>query len=532
MPLANEVYEHMQAGFSGLWIQSYEHTSAIAELQVMCEHNSWAFGVWDLANGLEGNDVVQPLAKVATRAKYATDQARIFTLLRDLPELTRDAEVARFLLVIRNFQLSEINKPQVVQALQAAVETGKKGLRVIRDGKSFTRNWHVAVLSPVIEVPPELDRQMVVLEHPLPTREELLAIGKDLAETWVDEEDTLDDFFSPDPADQLKLAESAAGLTEIEAENAFALSLRRKRKIDSAVVWDYKAQSLKKRGLLTIYQGKDNFDQIGGMEHFKSFSTKLLHKKTDNPLLFPRGLLLLGVPGSGKSAAVKCLGNATGRRVLELNLGALRGKFQGETEHNIIDALRVADAMQPCIILVDELEKALSGTESSGQTDGGVGSRLFGTLLSWLNDHQTDAFFVGTVNNISALPPEFSRAERFDGLFFFDFPTGTERTAIWKIYLKLYGIQKQLSDAELQELSNDWTGAEIRSCCRLAAVLDQPLKASAQNVVPISRTYGDQLKALRQWASGRCLSTSYPGLYAMCGEDSPTKAGKRNVSRN
>jgi len=224
----------------------------------------------------------------------------------------------------------------------------------------------------------------------------------------------------------------------------------------------------------------------------------------------PRGVLLLSPPGCGKSQFAKALGNETGRPTVVLDVGALLGSLVGQSESNVRAALKLADAMAPCVLFADEIEKALAGASSSGQTDSGVTARVFGSLLTWLNDHESDVFFVGTCNDASKLPPEFARAERFDGVFFLDLPAKNQREAIWDIYLGHYGLdakQAQPDDA-------NWTGAEIKSCCRLASLLDVPLIQATQNVVPVAVTAGDKIEGLRQWASGRCLSADRAGVYS------------------
>ncbi len=160
--------------------------------------------------------------------------------------------------------------------------------------------------------------------------------------------------------------------------------------------------------------------------------------------------------------------------------------------------------------MVDEIEKALSGAAGSGQTDSGVSSRMFGSLLTWLNDHTSDVFFVATCNDISKLPPEFARAERFDGVFFVDLPSKEQRQSIWDIYIPLFDLDPQ----QPRPNDKDWTGAEVRACCRLAALLDIPLTAAAQNVVPVAVTAAESVERLRSWASGRCLSADAAGIYA------------------
>jgi len=192
----------------------------------------------------------------------------------------------------------------------------------------------------------------------------------------------------------------------------------------------------------------------------------------------------------------------------------------GQSESNLRQALKVADAMAPCVLFVDELEKALAGVGGSG--DSGVATRMFGTVLTWLSDHTSDVFFVGTSNDISKLPPEFSRAERFDGVFFLDLPSAAEKDLIWQLYRRQYAVP----EGQARPDDTSWTGAEIKSCCRLAALLDVTLTQAAHHVVPVAVTAAEQVERLRGWASGRCLSASAPGVYRRDGEPA-VKPGRR-----
>jgi SpoVK/Ycf46/Vps4 family AAA+-type ATPase len=310
----------------------------------------------------------------------------------------------------------------------------------------------------------------------------------------------------------------------MEAENAYSLSLVRHGKLVPETIWDLKTQTLKKSGLLDLHRGTEKFAELGGLAALKGFCTKALAARERRSRAQPRGILLLGVAGSGKSAFCKALGNQTGRPTLILDVGALMGSLVGQTEANIRRALTIADAMAPCVLMIDEVEKALSGVASSGQTDSGVSARLFGTFLTWLSDHTSDVFVVCTSNDISKLPPEFARAERFDGVFFCDLPSTAEKATIWQIYLRAYELPKQ--DLPRTE---DWTGAEIKSCCRLAALLDVPLIEAAKQVVPVAVTAADAVEELRGWASRRCLSASTPGLYQRIGGS--VSPGGRRVAR-
>jgi SpoVK/Ycf46/Vps4 family AAA+-type ATPase len=215
-----------------------------------------------------------------------------------------------------------------------------------------------------------------------------------------------------------------------------------------------------------------------------------------------------------------------GRPTLILDVGSLLGSLVGQTEQNVRQALRIADAMAPCIVMIDEVEKALAGAASGGSGDSGVSARLFGTFLTWLSDHTSDVFVVCTSNNVSQLPPEFSRAERFDGIFFLDTPSTVEKDRIWPIHLSNYAV----AVGDKRPDDNEWTGAEIQSCCRLAAMLDLPLRDAAKNVVPIAATSAESVEKLRSWATGRCLDASRPGVFTR-GASEPTQSAGRRISR-
>ena len=249
----------------------------------------------------------------------------------------------------------------------------------------------------------------------------------------------------------------------------------------------------------------------------------MLHPARGNPLKRPRGVLLLSPPGCGKSQFCKSLGKEVGCPVLTLDVGSLMGSLVGQSEERTRKALRIIDAMSPCVAMIDEVEKAFAGMNGNG--DSGVSSRMFGQFLSWLNDHESDVFVVCTANDVSKLPPEFGRSERFDGIFFLDLPSREEKDAIWNIYLDLFEInrdQRRPDDA-------NWTGAEVKACCRLSALLDVPLVQAAQNVVPVAVTAAESVDRLRNWASGRCLSANQPGIYR-CTNGSPKS--RRRVSRD
>jgi SpoVK/Ycf46/Vps4 family AAA+-type ATPase len=297
------------------------------------------------------------------------------------------------------------------------------------------------------------------------------------------------------------------------------LSLIREEKLLPQTVWELKSAAIKKGGLLTLHRGKERFADLGGLDPLKQFSLRLFSRR--NPIATPRGFMLLGLPGVGKSFLALALGNELGLPTLTLDVGSLMGGTVGSTEQNTRTALQTLRAMAPCLCFVDELDKAFAGIAAGGQGDSGVLARLFGSLLTFLSDDTSGVFFIATANDISRLPPEMIRSERFDAIWFLDLPAASEKQKIWELYLRKF----QLAELPLPR-DVDWTGAEIRSCCRLAALMDVPLAEAAKNIVPVAVTAAESVEKLRTWAAGRCLDASRGGIYVR-GAAAPSASGRR-----
>jgi hypothetical protein len=478
--LAARVGELVHACFSGIYIETQEPDEALRELALLARRESWRLGAWDCETGLSLPDQHVTLPDLSG----VTDPLAV---LRAAGALSEGAGTT--LLVFRNLHRF-LGATEMLEALARQVASGK-----------HTRTF-IVILAPVVILPPEIEKQFIVVEHELPSREQLHEIAAAIAQG--DE--------MPDGPALAGVLDSAAGLTRYEAEGAFSLSIVRHGRLEAACVWNVKSQQLKKSGLVTIHRGEESFATLGGLDRLKQFCRQAMRPRSPSDQARrerPRGVLLLSPPGCGKSQFAKALGNETGRPTVVLDIGALLGSLVGQSESNVRAALKLADAMAPCVLFCDELEKALAGASGSGQSDSGVTSRVFGALLTWLNDHQSDVFFVGTCNDVSRLPPEFARAERFDGVFFLDLPDRQHKDRIWEICLELHG----LSPDESRPDDPGWTGAEIKACCRLARLLDVPLAVAAEHVVPVALTAHDRIEALRQWASGRCLSADRAGVY-------------------
>ena len=494
MTLSERLSEYVRAAFSGIWVQSHEHDEAVHEIGQLCRANNWTLASWDIDRGLVMNTNESESVAVA-----AADPLSAVKALNALA--TSDGTA---ILILRNFHRF-IGSAEIVQALDSAISKGKQD-------RTF-----VVILSPVVQIPIELERQFVVVEHDLPGRDQIETIARSIATEPGD---------LPEGDDLGMVLDASSGLTRAEAENAFSLSLVRHGKVVPETLWELKTGMLKKSGLLTLYRGGESFADLGGLDSLKGFTRKALSGVRKGQGVQAKGVLLLSPPGCGKSAFARSLGNETGRPTLVLDVGSLMGSLVGQTEERTRNALKIVDAMAPCILFVDEIEKALSGAQSSGQTDSGVSARMFGTILTWLSDHESDVFVVATSNDVSKLPPEFSRAERWDGTFFLDLPGQTEKDAIWAMYQQKFS----LDPAQTRPNDRDWTGAEIKSCCCLAALLDVPMIDAAQNVVPVAVTAAESVEKLRNWASGRCLSAERSGIYAR--NSGGSNLSGRNINRD
>ena len=393
MTLVNRLREYVQACFTAIWIESFEHPDALSDIAALCRDEEWRLATWDIEGGLQ-------ISGVGGDAQASDPLAA----LRALPSLVN--EDGTTLLVLQNFHRF-LQSAEIVQAVAQQAQLGKQHRTI------------VVVLSPVVQIPVELEKLFVTLQHDLPGRDELRSIAEAIA---------TEDGELPSGRDLQLVLDAASGLTRSAAESAFSLSLVRDDRITPDAVWEIKEGALKQNGTLTLHRGDDDFSSLGGLSALKAFCKRSLSSHaTVTDRARARGVMLLSPPGCGKSQFCRCLGKETGRPVLMLDVGAVMGSLIGQSEERARQALQVAEAMAPSILMIDEVEKAFAGVGGSG--DSGVAPRVFGTILTWLSDHTSDVYVVCTSNDVSQLPPEFTRAERFDGVFFIDLPSKEEKAA-------------------------------------------------------------------------------------------------------
>ena len=380
-------------------------------------------------------------------------------------------------------------------------------------------NVTVVLSQPTPLLPPELEKEVQVMEMPLPDTDDLKTLMRQAKQRY--------ELSDRDYQESSALIESALGLSTSEAQLAFskaACQFRRLTESEIPFIVKEKEQVIRKSGHLEYFHPKATLDDIGGLDNLKSWLNRRRQSFTkdarDFGLETPRGVLLLGLPGTGKSLAAKAVANAWQLPLLRLDMGKIYGGIVGQSEANIRSALQTAEALAPSILWVDEIEKGLSGMQSSGATDGGTTSRVLGTFLTWMQEKEKPVFVVATANHIAQLPPELLRKGRVDEIFFVDLPVQQDRQDIISIHLKRRKRLDDFSSAELDELasaSKGFTGAELEEAVKEAMFLafdeghqlnkDDILKA-IQATSPLSLTMAEMIKDTRAWAKGRAVAAS------------------------
>lgn len=343
------------------------------------------------------------------------------------------------------------------------------------------------VVAPFTELNDALSRYMTVVDFSFPTTEELIAKANKLAE----ELDASEDYSEEDIRN---LAIHAKGLTEFEFENALSLSFAKSGKFTLEFIKEQRQQMIKKAGTLEIFHSPVGFEGVVGLDRLKTFAKTMVESKNS------KGILLVGHPGVAKTHFAKCLGTETDRPTIVLETGRLMGSLVGQTEKLTRQAFQVINSQPQSIVFIDEIEKALSGTNSQ-TNDSSI--RQGGQILQWLNEEKEDIFVVATANDISKLPPEFLRAGRWDAIFFVDLPTQEEAKALLTHFCEKFDVAIN----EELNLAN-WTGAEIETLCRTASNMKCPLEEAQEYVQPIYKVASEKIENLRNWAQTRTINAS------------------------
>lgn len=508
MTARQKIGNYCRAGYAGLYITSYEEKRVEAELAAVAKDIGFSLYTYTITDSLVGpigavDEDGHPIKPTTFNDSDGQPLSPIGVLDMMIPKDNKTCVPEKSIILAKDYHLfiGEPN-PVLIRKMKDALESGR-----------FTSRRFV-ILGCAMKITPELEKEFTPVDFALPDREQLGVILKEIADSAG--------ILLNGNTDQVK--DAACGMTTTEAADAFALAVIESGKMDipASIVSREKCNAVKKAGLLEVIASKESIDDVGGNQGIKDWIGKRKKSFTKEAKAFglpvPRGLLMVGIPGCGKSQFARVIASVLDVPLLKLDAGKLFASLVGESERNLRSVIATAEAVAPCVLMVDEIEKGLSGSKSSGSTDGGTSARVFGTFLQWMNDKTSPVFVVATANDITQLPPEFLRKGRFDELFFVDLPDKDERGDILRIHIGKRQRKPEEFDLEsLAEQTQGFTGAELEAVVveALFSAFDKGAELSTGDLgqaisgtVPLSRTMAAQVEALRQWATGRARRAS------------------------
>lgn len=395
----------------------------------------------------------------------------------------------------------QLDKPEIISLLKYIAERN-----LYNEDYSAT----VFIASSKLRIPAELEELITVIDMPLPSVSEIKNIMTDFIDDLMIE-------VSDDVVNEIAL--SLKGLNKFQVQQILNLAYQDGGLLDSedkSLIFTQKEQLIKKAGLLEMIPVKEQIDDIGGMENLKEwlYRKEKIFNNLDKAMKFgvdvPKGIMIVGMPGCGKSLAAKATAKLFNIPLIRLDVGRLLGKYVGESEENMRKALKLSEAISPCVLWIDEIEKAFAGVgNSSGSSD--VTTRLFGQFLTWMQEKENTVFIVATANDISRIPAEFLRKGRFDELFFVDFPNPEERRKILEIHLKKRRRwNKDLNIISLVKLTEGYNGADLEAIVKDAIescfiegkeqLETKDLELAQQNIKSISSTLKGRVEEIREAA--------------------------------
>ncbi|WP_437583470.1 AAA family ATPase [Paramicrobacterium sp. CJ85] len=526
MSFSTNLDEAFKARLPLLYIESSEEVRVISEVMhaAASQRHKRPVWTWSSAVGLTGPD-----GKVV---------ANTTNPVRALDHAAGEKDAGVFVFCDLHAYFGSEHRPGEPAVIRKVRET-------VLDFRHGESSRVMIVTAPIRVIPPELDKLIHLMEFPLPEAAEV----RELLDTMIVNNSTGGGRIQINADDSVRerLVHAALGLTMAEAENAFARAMVNDGRLgekDISVVLDEKRQTVRKSGLLEFVDPGIDLDDVGGLENLKRWLGRRngawMAQAREYGLPNPRGVLITGVPGCGKSMTAKATAASWNLPLLRLDIGRIFSGLVGSSEQNLRTAIQTAEAVAPCILWVDEIEKGFSNTTGSG--DSGTSARVFGTFLTWLQEKKRPVFVVATANNIDSLPPEFLRKGRFDEIFFVDLPTAREREVIWRLQLALNGAagnglaalaEESAVIERLVAVSENYSGAEIEQAViaalyagysRSRPVTAADLEEAVTSMIPLSVTQAEEVQMIRDWAEQRAVRAT--GAEDMA----PTEAAQRDAS--
>ena len=490
---AQEIEDLIRARYILIYVVSPEERRVEIEIRDIGKRRNRKVLAWSCTQGLVNlessesfQDIRDPLRALEFIGKYEDDA--IF-VLRDFHPYLQDPTITR--------RLRDLNYE-------------------FKEGTKYRRS--IVLVSSILKIPAEIEKNMAVVDFELPVRHEIGNIVDKLLGSLPN----LTTKTRTDPDQRQRVVEAALGLTYDEAENTYSKSIIRTHDFDLDTIIGEKKNIIRKSGILEFYETDQKMEGVGGLEVVKDWLNKRKKSFSEEARNFglpvPKGILLLGVPGCGKSLTAKAIGAQWQVPLLRLDVGKVFAGLVGQSEENMRKAIKTAEAVAPCILWLDELEKGFSGTQSSGQTDGGTTSRVFASFITWLQEKTSSVFVIATANNVHSLPPELLRKGRFDEIFFVDLPSPAERRQISAIHLKKKKRDVTLFDLDkIVAATQGFAGSEIEQAV-ISALYDayedgvdidsDRFVKSCNEIIPLSYTMKESIDAMREWSKSRARAAS------------------------
>lgn len=492
-----------------VWINTIEEAAAVEDLREIVKTNfiNYTLSIWSYSEGLKVIPTTKGQKQEPADPKYREIPA-LFANIREFLA-TQDQMAVGQIIVLRDLH-NLMSDPRV--------------RRAIRDIKEYKQDKYVCfvVISPSTDIHEEISKFFKVIHYDLPEEEEIRQLVNLNNKRAKVAKESGKNYEVLNSKELEPVVSACRGLTALEIEQLLFLSLKKNRKLDAEFMFDHKLEAIKKSGLLDFRKPRITLKDIGGHDLLKQWvkETFKLYEPTARQfgLPLPKGYMALGIPGNGKTALAEAIAGEWRVPFLSLNMSKVMSSRVGQSEQLIEAALKVVKEASPCVLLLDEADKSISGIQSSHASDSGVVARIFQSILNFLQENNQGVFVVMTCNDISKLPPELTRTGRLDAQWFFDLPDKTERKAIWNIHLGKYPVK--ISDKLINravDLSENYTGAEIEgavnSVMRLAFVAgkeeitEEDIIAGIKEITPVYLSSKEKIAALRNWVKGRARFT-------------------------
>lgn len=506
----HEVQHLLKAKIQCIWIETYEENEILKDLrEIVSESPGMKLATWTQTEGLK---------KIALTNKEKQEDAN------------KKVNIDGIFNTIKEAQDSTINDSSlyVLKDLHMIIDTPAIK-RYIRDLKeSASKNYNpIVVVGPVVSIPLELEKLFTIVHYDTPDKSTIEKLVSRMVASMKDNnEKTNKGYLIPTDEEQHKIVKALLGLTYKEITDTMAKSIVKYKALSLTAIMEEKIQLVEKSGVLDYTVPNVNFEDVGGNNVFKEWVGEVEDAFSDEAQSFgcalPKGYLALGIPGTAKTFLAEAIATKWGVPMLSLNMSKIMNKLVGESEKKIDQAFRIAKACAPCVLLFDEVEKALSGTKSSNASDSGTTARVFSTVLKFLEENN-GVFVIMTSNDVTQLPPELTRSGRLDAMWYFSMPTEDERKEIFRIHLGKTG--KDISEHVINAAASatkGYTGAEIKDIVKqsmwkayqrfkvdgIDTLTEDDIVGTVKNIIPISRSSEEKIAMLEDWVRGRALYTN------------------------